>query len=154
MGRYQAYFYDHPTEQLYVDGEPTNLPREYFHLEVPAITQPSVPYEFDGPASPQHKEQYRREYEAFLKSKELPEGISVPSPVVEPVKVEPAVVTKVEPTDITPVHPIEPVTESYETATPVEPAKVVEPELVTDSEPLPAAVIADATEEAETKQEA
>ncbi len=57
MSGYNAHFYE-------VDG------KLWFHLEKPAITQPAVPLEFDGPATEDQKKFYSLQLKEFLASKE------------------------------------------------------------------------------------
>lgn len=50
-------------------GEDGNV---WFHLDSPSPAgPPALPFEFDGPATEQHKKEYSGHYEAFLASEKL-----------------------------------------------------------------------------------
>lgn len=58
-----------------------------FHLVSPSIADTiAAPFEFDGPATEQHKREYSHEYGTYLREKELktkPEPYGPPAPDVQ-----------------------------------------------------------------------
>ena len=75
----QAEFYDREVEEdVFGQVDPVKKTVLYFKLIKPSIADKSekaVPFEFDGPATEEHKKGYGPAYAEYLKSKESKEVI-------------------------------------------------------------------------------